>query len=1406
MRLNRFLALGFASISLVSFAKTVTITGTIKTVMPKFEVTLPETIYRSVKEYEILGRQTPGSNEGCELTTDLELAKTSTVEQLYCYFEWTNSSATNGTGWSQDLFDLEGRALLAAGEYSHDYTISFFSGSNHEKVIIDTGTLDYTVVEPEPPLVTNVTTITNDRDISGYTPITHDRNERFKNVRVEVEPRPYDQLIQIPVLSDRACTVPEGQTSCNLAGINISISSGATELVGTMPVGFKVSDKYATFSNNKTISFAWDFRPPVIEQYAFNARGQDASVSHPTVLDVDGTPVTVENNEAVVVISSPHSVNQSDFWWLPASLSLDITPDEQHAQDVSYITLNGENISNLFRTSLSYYTDSTLSSHGTPERIGDKYVYRFNVASIKDGIYRGEISASDVFDNGSSIEHENTLIDRLDPEIHLFNIDDKFTNGDPVFFLEHLVLTIQDETSNNNVITSVKLDGQEIEHKGDFTMARAIQDGISLEARTVHELTIAGTDGNGNTVERTFTLNFLPLDFRYSDVENQKFALVQNQGITFKQSTGNRCTMFKSEIEAVTAIREHGQLHCSVEWLETPIGLESAWDTSEPVLIGAFATDGEAYISARIWLHDKFGRKNLVKNDDVTLLVAAPPSPEILFDEKEQFAHNRYAVEPGESKVTRYRVRSASSPITVTLKRDGKVLNSNVVRQSPRYTYHNVAYTVMDTEKAYNRKLWDENTYTVEVRYSLMPNISVENSAYSYAVPSKRIRMRLESGVKELSTADELTLDSAFGLYDTFYRQIRYKASDMGDWDVRVVAENKDRSISPLTEWQSVASDGNTPFTIDWAPESIGQTRYFAQARLKSPNPDYEHIVRSNKSTVQVLKGTAIEGQLKTMRISGPAPLSTMIQYVHASREDKDAAEEVTWYISDDNAQTWQEYPEKGKRFMYRAETEGVWWVQAKVKNRFTGIESSTDRVQVMSYGVPDLEIDGATNVIEGLTEEYTLYDHGSIADLSSLVVQWSTDGGATYADGSASLIHTVEGLGTNKIAARAAYIGFESNPNAWQHVALGVRGQPPRPVRTRILGEKETEVGLPISLAAKVSAPYSRMNAPIVTEWIAPDGTRFNGDDFVFNPTETDLEWADFHDVTLTAWIDGAKEQTYAEYKHRVQVWAYEFPEFTLAYRQRIKVAPSEFEVWLRRPIGSNLHENFKFDWNGQGKVELTRDLGYKARFTAKKPGLYPITVTVEDDRGNYQDFIEYIEVLEPEPMSIELLERFSNKYQRAPLDVTMRPIIRGGHPTDRAADYRWYLNSELIEEETRSTAKIEGLQAGVHDIKFEVVTRYGQEESFTQRVEVVPNTPPLCTINYSMFSKSARIEADCEDVDGRIARYHWTVDGVERRNIGKRITEYRDYGSQAVVTLVAEDDSGDIATDTITVLWPSQ
>jgi hypothetical protein len=235
-------------------------------------------------------------------------------------------------------------------------------------------------------------------------------------------------------------------------------------------------------------------------------------------------------------------------------------------------------------------------------------------------------------------------------------------------------------------------------------------------------------------------------------------------------------------------------------------------------------------------------------------------------------------------------------------------------------------------------------------------------------------------------------------------------------------------------------------------------------------------------------------------------------------------------------------------------------------------------------------------------------------------------------------------------------------------------------------------------------------------------------------------------------------------------------------------------------------LHENFKFDWNGQGKVELTRDLGYKARFTAKKPGLYPITVTVEDDRGNYQDFIEYIEVLEPEPMSIELLERFSNKYQRAPLDVTMRPIIRGGHPTDRAADYRWYLNSELIEEETRSTAKIEGLQAGVHDIKFEVVTRYGQEESFTQRVEVVPNTPPLCTINYSMFSKSARIEADCEDVDGRIARYHWTVDGVERRNIGKRITEYRDYGSQAVVTLVAEDDSGDIATDTITVLWPSQ
>ncbi|UJF20238.1 Ig-like domain-containing protein (plasmid) [Vibrio sp. SS-MA-C1-2] len=1388
-------------VSSLAVAKSVYITGTIQTVEPTFSSTIPSPILRGVKSYNFVGSQS-GGQAGCTITTDISQAQQSTLDNRYCYFEWL-SDTDNGGGWNNSGFNTSGRALAPAGNHTRSYQISFFSGSSKEKVIVGGGDINYTTVDPVPPVITNIVTTTSTGTYSGLNHITHNKNEKLKNVKVHVEARNYPQIIRVPSLANAQCTVPENNTSCNISNVTLEISSNDA-LTGNLPIAFSVADPYNFMTNADTINFAWDYRPPVIEQYVVNAKSNQAHQNSPKSINVGGHNVTVGNDEAVIVVSSPHkAAYSSNFWWLPPTLEVKFTKDEDHVIDMSYVTLDGENIGKLFKNDFVNYTDRTMLSDGTYEQYGNKYVYRVNIANVKDGIYKGEIVAKDTFNNSSTLSHDSSVIDRLPPEIHVFNIKDKFSNGDPVYFLEHLVMTVQDETSDNNQITAVKLNGNDIDFHGEHDMAKAISDGISLDARTVHALSITGQDMAGNSITRTFTLDFMPLNFRYSDIENQKFALVQEQQISFIQTQGQSCKLYKSEHEAVTAIRNHGQLNCSIEWLSIPDGLEPAWDTPLPELIGAFAYDTDAFINARIWMHDKFGRKNLIKTDDVTLLVSAPDQPEIIFDERGQFDTNKYAVEPGVSKISRFRLRAASSPIRVTVSRNGEVLKESFIRQSNRYAWHNVTQTLIDLEKAYNRRLWEEHEYTVTVRYALMPNIEGSNIAYSYAVPSKRIRMKMANNVRELSTLNELNLSSTFGLYDSFYRRVVYKPETMGDWEIQVVAENRDKTITPLTTLKNISANGEDTYKLNWAADDIGHNRFYTIAKLKSPNPKYVHEVRSNKSAVKVLKGTAINGDLRTMRIAGPAPLSAMIQYVHDSRDDKDAADEVEWFISSNNGQSWTKHGQDGSRFIYRAENEGTWLVKAEVKNRFTGILATTNHVQIMSYQVPDLDIIGATNVISGMTKNYVAMDHGQPADLSDIILQWSIDGGLTFVEDVNNIDYTADEIGNNKLLLRAAYIGFESNPNSWDETILSVRGQPPRPVRTGVHGLKEMETGDVEMLKARVSLPYSNMDSTIVTEWVRPDGSIVQTNELEFAPTLDDLAWADWHDFTLRAWVQDAKAETYNEYKHRVRVWEYQFPEFNLAYKQSIKVAPSVFEVWLRRPIGHNLHEDFEYDWNGNGEVEITRDMGYKARFTAKQPGLYPITVSVKDERGNYQDFIEYIEVLEPEPLSIELVERFSNKYQRAPLNVNMRPQIRGGHPSDRVADYKWYLNGMLQPELDRSTATFEDLPAGVHKLKLAVLTKYGQEEEYEQTVEVIPNKPPTCEIKHNIYSKSARIEAVCDDDDGKMARYHWKVDGVERRNVGKRISEYRELGSSVVVELIGEDDSGDTATATTVVNW---
>lgn len=1388
------LSAGLAMLSTSIYAKSIYISGSIKSVSPKVEVVYPDEMYRGVEEYSVVAREL--ANSGCSLHVNETDSYTTDSDDLKCYFEWTDDTDNS---WIPNGFNVSGRPLGGAGEHSRSYRISYFSGTSKEKVTILEDSVSYTLIEPPAPVLVKVNTQSNTSSANGLVYVSHNSNERLQTAIIEVEERPYDQIVHLTQFN-QSCSIPKGQTQCDLNIGDIGFSED-NSIMGEVYTSIKVTDKYDFISTPvEQLRYAWDYRPPVIEQFAYKATGNDEN--SPVVVTVENQTVEVANNEAIIVLTSPHSANYEDRWWLPTSVSVEFKTDEDIKQVSEYITLDGVDIRRLFQETKVSSASGKIRSLGQPQQIGDSFVYRVPLGSVNDGQYLTEVVASDIYNNNSSITDEKMELDRLPPQIRLYNNWTKFDNGDEINFIEHMVITVQDDTSTENEILDIMLDGKKVDFVGEFPQAKYITTPVDWQSNTAHTITVQARDKNNNHVETTYSISFLPLDFMFKNIDDLKVAHVQNQEIEYNQNKGKSCKLYNSDRLAIQSINNESRMACSVKWTVVPNGLEEAWDTTTPKLIGAFNETGAATIAAEIYVHDYYGRTNLIKSDSTTLIVSDPITPEILFEEKDMFAFGYNAVELGNYSIGRYRIRASSSPLDITILKNGKTLEDFNVAQSRRYAEHTISKTINDKNSANNRRLWQEDVYEVQVKYARQPENVVSNSITAYTVPSRKARLLAEQSDDEMSTSDRLSIKTKFGIYSSFYRDVVYDDSNLGEWQVRIAVQDENKELAGLTAWQTVTDNGQNTFDIDFEGDDIGDLRYYAQSRVVSPNPAYEASVISSRSSVKILKGTAIEGNMKTIRIAGSLPLSASIRYDYLSADDKRASAGVVWYMSDDNGTSWQKYSD-GTRFTYIARNEGTWLVRAEITNRFTGEISHTDQVQIMAYRVPQLTLEGPSNLISGMTGKYTVYDQGELADSGNLLIEWSTDGGKTYVTGSETFDYEASQLGSNQIVVRAAYIGYESDEKSWGIKKKSVRTQTPKPVRIRVNSEKDIETTMTLPLVATVTPPYTKMDMDIVTEWVLPDGTVVSGNTYEFTPTEQDLAIADVHRFKMRAWVDGYKSMTYNEYDHQVQVWKYQFPQYTMAYTQDVKVAPSLITIWLRRPEGENLRENLKFDWNGRGRLELTKDWGMRARFKAKNPGIFPISVIASDDRGNWDEFTEYVEVIEADPISVDLTEYFSNTYHRYPLDVTLRPTIRGGHPDDRVADYRWYLNGELQPHLERSYAKFEDLEEGEHVLTLKVTTKFGQQGEASVPIEVLPNIPPVCSLSYRLVNKTAQVKADCKDEDGKIVRYDWKLGDYERKNVGSRISALRQPGETELAEVTGYDDSGDTHTTQLLIQW---
>lgn len=398
-----------------------------------------------------------------------------------------------------------------------------------------------------------------------------------------------------------------------------------------------------------------------------------------------------------------------------------------------------------------------------------------------------------------------------------------------------------------------------------------------------------------------------------------------------------------------------------------------------------------------------------------------------------------------------------------------------------------------------------------------------------------------------------------------------------------------------------------------------------------------------------------------------------------------------------------------------------------------------------------------------------------------------------TYGDQTIEV--TFRELGKHSVVAQA----WDPNlPNSLGETALSVYvSEVPKPFVSFEV-PKKVELGVPFTASVRLTSTYGTPTG----YWVLPDGTNVNGSSVTYTATKKvdDLKFK------YVAWVEGFDYTRTTVESPPIRVDVYQMPQFTIKSFQKLDkpiYAPYgaffgvNGNIGIPKEFGVTLTHQWDF---GDGTVIEGGDPG-RAGHTYTEAGTYTVTLKVFDDRGNESTDSIQITILDPPPIVVDFKMVASNKYNRAPLKVFLKPVVTGGHPTlDKLSSYTWIINGVNCSDARMLNVTFN--EPGEYAVTLKVETKTGKTAEGTKIITVNSNRPPECTLSYQDFPKYkyTKIFASCSDPDGKVTKYFWDLgDGTtsEKANVFAKYTESGTYE----VTLTVTDDSGTQAIFSIPV-----
>ncbi len=904
------------------------------------------------------------------------------------------------------------------------------------------------------------------------------------------------------------------------------------------------------------------------------------------------------------------------------------------------------------------------------------------------------------------------------------------------------------------------------------------------------QVTLGGGTGMINVDSAEGLISFAPalssLDF-YRLVEPVSAFMMQNGGPACDTIVDAPGVVYRSTDAVV---------RCLFKWDATPDGAAQSPYINRPYLTGYLSTGGSQAAAWSVAAISPTGVRVSVGSGSFSFQVAEPPAPAITQALNDQVRDGVYAAPLTGGYAGDVVIEGPNAAYHVTVKEGERRVDDSDYE----------AWLAADNRRIVRRinaspaPLWSLTPWSIDTRYVNLPAVGAVDDFRIFAVPGDNIKPVLS--VDQASALDTENVTVTVAIRDIYNQAAGYDAATMGQWRVRLGRYLNYNTIDPITDFIE-APNGEATFTLPPGALAAGTLRLTAEAAVISPDPDYTKSVYAVRPvSLTILRGGAIAANAKGRRLAGPAPLSTLLWAELDDRSFLSALGDVVWQISDDEGATWTDWPgaKVNKLRLIHTFQRGKYKVRATLKNRHSSAAFTTEEVEVVAFNVPAVKLSGPENIFVGRAGDYHLAlsgkERGAGAgeiNFADTEIQWSTDGGATFETGNQDISVSRATESRLELIGRARLLEAPADePTAWAVARRRANFVAVKPVRVGIVGPSKVEYPMSGTFRGVASPPYQNMDVRISSAWTLPDGQTWGAAVLNWSPSATDRE-AGRATLRFGGEIEGV-DGTAAETGKTVSVWQYVWPGFQIAPSKDSQYAPATVTA-RAKPIGPPTAplEGLTFDWSLPSGSTVLEDAKEDLRvLRIPEPGLHHMSVAVRDARGNSATAAAEVGLLEPPDYSLGLRIYPDNEFFRAPLTATIRTDITGGHPLDRVQAIKWTVDGR-DHDQTGGTMRFLLETAGDHEITATAVTKSGWTFSQSTLVHIVANQPPSCAVSIAQSSGWWTVDGDCNDPDGRIAKYVWTLDGAALAVNARRISISRTgRTTPPEVTLTATDDSG--------------